>query len=98
MDVYHPDKKLERLEYDEDYDAGFSAEVVRMYRKRMQLMRAARDERDFYALKSLHYEKLKGKRSHQRSMRLNARWRVILEIKPAKPKNIIIVVSIEDYH
>jgi proteic killer suppression protein len=45
----------------------------------MQYIRAASDERDFYALKSLHYEKLHGKRSHQRSMRLNDQFRLILQ-------------------
>lgn len=52
----------------------------------------------FYALKALHYEKLKGNRSHQHSMRLTKQWRLILEIKQAEAGKIIIVVSIEDYH
>lgn len=31
-------------------------------------------------------------------MRLNDQWRLILEIKTAKPKNIIIVIDVVDYH
>jgi proteic killer suppression protein len=64
----------------------------------MQVIRSAPDERTFYKLKSLHFEKLKGNRDHQRSMRLNTQWRLIVEIKPDQPKNIVIVMSIEDYH
>ena len=64
----------------------------------MQLIRAARDERDFYALKSLHYEKLKGQRSHLRSMRLNDQWRLILELERTPSRTIVVVKDIEDYH
>lgn len=63
----------------------------------MQWIRAAPDERDFYRMKSLHYEKLKGKRSHQRSMRLNDQYRLILEIEEIKGRTLV-VISIEDYH
>ena len=98
MIVEFADDDLERLETDLDFNAGFAEAIVEAFRKRIQFLRAAIDERTFYAMKSLHFEKLKGKRSHQYSMRLNAQWRLILEIKPAKPKNVIVVVSIEDYH
>jgi proteic killer suppression protein len=66
----------------------------------MQVIVAAPDERMFYTMKSLHFEKLEGKRSHQRSMRLNKQWRLILEIEEVKgdPGNTVVVISIEDYH
>jgi len=66
---------LDRLETDPDFHAGFDVAIVRKYRKTIQLIRAAPDERTFYQVKSLHYERLKGKRSHQRSRRLNDQWR-----------------------
>lgn len=65
---------------------------------RLQFIRVAPDERDFYAMRSLRFEKLKGNRSHQYSMRLNDQWRLILEVKPGQPKNTVVVVAIEDYH
>jgi len=89
---------LDKLETDPNFNGGHSEAIVKAYRKRLQFIRAAADERDFYAMRSLHFEKLKGDRSHQRSMRLNDQWRLILEIKPATPKNIVVVVGIEDYH
>ena len=64
----------------------------------MQFISAAFDERDFYAMKSLHYEKLKGDRKGQNSMRLNAQYRLILCTKVKGGTHTIVVVSIEDYH
>ncbi len=98
MDVEFADPKLDRLETDREYSAGFSRDIVRTYRKRMQMIRAATDERAFYELKSLHFEKLKGKRDHQRSMRLNAQWRLVLELRADESGKVVVVVSIEDYH
>jgi toxin HigB-1 len=97
MQVRHADKKLERLETEPGYTAGLDATLVRSYRKLMQLIRAAADERAFYALKSLHYEKLKGDRKHQRSMRLNRQFRLVLELEEDHGKTVVIV-SIKDYH
>ena len=64
----------------------------------MQVIRAALDERVFYAMKSLHYEKLKGDRVGQRSMRLNDQWRLILRIEEDDTGKLVVIVSIDDYH
>lgn len=71
---------------------------MRAFRKRMQAIRAASDERVFYQMKSFHYEKLAGVRSHQRSMRLNNQFRLIVEYEGKSPNKIVVVISIEDYH
>jgi proteic killer suppression protein len=89
---------LDRLEEDPNFDGGFPPSVVTAYRKRMQAIRAAADERAFYALKSLHFEKLKGKRDHQHSMRLNDQWRLILEFEGKASDKVAVVIDIEDYH
>lgn len=98
MDVEFADEQWDQLETDPECNAGFSRDVVRAYRKLMQVIRAAPDERTFYGMKSLHFEKLKGDRDYQRSMRLNKQWRLIVEIKPSQPKNIVVIIGIEDYH
>jgi toxin HigB-1 len=64
----------------------------------MQTIRASPDERVFYHLKSLHFEKLHGSRSHQHSMRLNKQWRLIVEFEGSGSAKIISIVAIEDYH
>jgi toxin HigB-1 len=98
MDVEFRDPALDRLETDATFSAGFSGAIVKTYRKRLQLIRAASDERSFYTLKSLHFEKLKGDRSHQCSMKLNDQWRLILELIGTAPEKVTMVVAIEDYH
>ncbi|MEE9229625.1 MAG: type II toxin-antitoxin system RelE/ParE family toxin [Acidobacteriota bacterium] len=98
MEVEFEHPQLDRLETDPAFDAGFSAGVVKAYRKRMQLIRNAPDERDFYQLKSLHFEKLKGKRSGQHSMRLNEQWRLVIQLIGKPPNKAVRILSIEDYH
>jgi len=98
MDVEFDDERLDRLETDREFTAGFDDSIVSMYRRRMQLIRNAPDERDFYALKSLHFEKLKGDRKHQHSMRLNKQWRLILEFRGSGTGKRVAVIAIEDYH
>lgn len=98
MNLRFANDDLERLDREPGFNAGFSKEVVRKYRMRMQLIRGAPDERTFYALKSLHFEKLKGKRSHQRSMRLNDQWRLVIEVEKGETGNTVVIVSVEDYH
>jgi len=98
MEVEFDDDDLDRLETDPQFTAGFAQEVVRAYRKRMQQIRAFRDERDFLQLKSLHFEKLKGDRAGQHSVRLNLQWRLILEIRGDHPCKVVGIVEIVDYH
>ena len=98
MDVAFKDSSLDRLETDPGFDAGFGQPVVKAYRKRMQQIRAATDERLFYTLRSLHFEKLKGDREGQHSMKLNDQWRLIIELKGDAPRKTVHVVEITDYH
>jgi proteic killer suppression protein len=98
MDVEFDDDDLDRLETDAQFTAGLSQEIVRAYRKRMQQIRAFLDERDFYAAKALHFEKLRGNREGQHSIRLNMQWRLILEIRGEHPCKVIGIVEIVDYH
>ena len=44
MEVEFDDEDLDRLETDPNFTAGFAQEIVRAYRKKMQQIRAARDE------------------------------------------------------
>jgi len=99
MEVIFDDDDLDQLETNPKFTGGRPAAIVKAYRKRMQTIRAAPDERDFYKLKSLRFEKLGGGRKHQHSMRLNDQYRLILELLKDNPQGTIIkVVGIEDYH
>jgi toxin HigB-1 len=98
FEVSFKDASLEKLEQDPKYTAGYDAAIVKAFRKRMQLVRAATDERDFISMRSLNFERLKGKRQHQFSMRLNHQWRLILELESAGINKKLLIVGIEDYH
>ena len=98
MEVTFDSGDLDRLETDLAFTAGLPLSVVKMYRKRLHTIRYAPDERDFYQLQSLRFEKLKGSRQHQRSMRLNGQWRLILEIRELSESKQVVIVGIEDYH
>jgi len=98
MEVEFADDELDRLEVDPKATAGHGAAVDRGFRKAIQALRAAHDERDLYANRGLHFEKLKGDRSHQRSVRCNKQWRLILEIHEGGRGHLIRVIAIEDYH
>jgi toxin HigB-1 len=98
MDVTFKDQSLDRLETDAGYSGGFGNAIVKAYRKAMQHIRAATDERTFYARRSFRFEKLQGRREGQCSMRLNDQWRLIVELQTKGAKRIVHVVEIADYH
>ena len=89
---------MDRLETDAAYSGGFSDAIVKAYRRRMQQIRAASDERTFYAQRSLNFEKLKRERIGQHSMRLNDQWRLIVKLVGNGPKKTVHIVEIADYH
>lgn len=100
MEVTFDDPDLDRMEIDANETCGLSEGVVRSFRKKMQVIRAVKNENDLRAMGSLHFEVLKGKRAHQASIRLNNKYRLILEIeeRSGSNNNVLHVKGIEDYH
>ena len=91
------DDSLDRLETEKD-DGSRPAAVVKAYLRLVQRIRSAPDERVFRTMGSLRFKKLKGKRKHQWSMRLNDQWRLILEFEGQGTDKVVWIVAIEDYH
>ena len=98
MEIEFKDPSYDRLETDGSFTMGFQAHIVTLYRKRLALIRAAPDERDFYVLKGLRFEKLKADRLGQYSIRLNDKWRLIIEFLRKEKGKIVVVISVVDYH
>ena len=98
MRVRHADSQVEALETDSTLDGAYAAGIPRAYRKLMNLIRNAVDERAFYAMKALHFKKLKPPFEHQHSMRLNDQWRLVLEFEGKGSSKVVVVVGIKDYH
>ena len=91
-------RKLLQL-YEEDKGAAkYDEGAVTAFFEVMAIIDSAPDERTLYGLKSLHFEKLKGKRKHERSLRLNKQWRLIVEILSDAEGNFLLIKEIEDYH
>jgi toxin HigB-1 len=98
LKVVFRDRGLRELTTDKNARSGYPQSIEKKFRLRMQQIVAAQDERDFYLHASWNFEKLKGDRSHQHSIRLNDQWRLIVELERDAPNNRIVIVAIEDYH
>jgi len=98
VEVTFGDSKLDALESDPNCRSNYDKAILRAYRRLLRFVRDAEDERDLRAYSGRHFEKLKGDRSHQYSMKINDQWRLVFEIKAGNPKNVIHVMTIEDYH
>lgn len=91
------DEKLERLYY---YGAGseqYPHGVVEAFIRRVRAIEGAADERDFRAMKSLHFEKLKSSRNHY-SMRLNKSWRLILTFEKNKDGKTVVIIEMNNHY
>lgn len=91
-------KKLEELFTSEAGAKKYPAGVVEAFFDVMATIQSAVDERDLYALKSLHFEALKGARAGERSLRLNKQYRLIVRLEKDPDGSIVVVIGIEDYH
>lgn len=99
MDVEFRDKKLALVETDRAAaETGLSIGLIESARDKLNYIRQAPDERSLRNWKSLHYEKLEGDRSGQRSIRLNKQFRLIFTLDGTCNPPKITVLSIEDYH
>ncbi len=98
MDLEFDDENLRQLATDANYLGGYSPAVVKSFRKKIQIIKSAIDERDLYAMRSLNFKELKGSRKGDFSIRLNRQWRLIISIVKGENNNTILIVSIEDYH
>jgi len=86
------------METDLAFTGGFEPSVVRQFRIRMQTIRTVSRRMQLYQFGGLRLEKLQGKRQHQHSMRLNRKWRLIVEFIDGKPDEKIVIVGIENHY
>jgi len=101
MEVNFLNEDYRRLENDGAYASTFSPLIVSSYRKQLQVIRAALNEHDLNALKSLQFTKLNGKDNSQYSIRLNDQSCLIVELSKehlTKAKRAIRIIRIEKYN
>jgi len=91
------DKALEQLYFKGTGREQYPHSVVELFLRRVRSIEAATDERDLRALKSLHFEKLKGGKDRY-SMRLNDAWRLILTIEKDREGKIVVIIEINNHY
>jgi len=90
-------KKLELLYTEEKGAQKYDAAVVDAFFDVMAIIAAAADERDIRNIKSLHYEKLKGKLQHQHSLRLTNQYRLIVERAKDEQGRWLLIIEIDPH-
>ncbi|HKL34294.1 MAG TPA: type II toxin-antitoxin system RelE/ParE family toxin [Tangfeifania sp.] len=74
----------------------FQREVIKHYKKKVQLLIAADSIEELGYFKSLNFKKLKGKRKNEYSIRLNKQYRLIFTINKKDEKIIFNVLVVEE--
>lgn len=98
MRVEYGDEELRRLAEDAAFTPKrWGRDVIKAYRKTIQRIVAAQDERDLYALRGLRLEQLQGDRAGQHSMRLNDQFRLIVTFKTDGDR-VTVIIELVDYH
>lgn len=99
MKIEYGDDVLRRLAEEAEFrPRQWGRDLVVAYRKKIQVLDSARDERDLRAMRSLKLEKLKGDRTGQHSIRLNDQFRLILTFHTQREDRVVVVLELVDYH
>jgi proteic killer suppression protein len=98
MDILFADATLALIETEDAGKTRLPVPVIKSARRKLTVLRAAPDDRSLRNWKSLHYEKLKGGRDGQRSIRLNDQYRMVLTIDESTNPPTATIMGIEDYH
>lgn len=84
--------------YSDKGSKAYPPEVVDAFFEVMAVIESAANENDLRAFKSLHYEKLQGKRVGQHSLRLHGGFRLIVTMGQDTDGKLVWVIEIIDYH
>ncbi len=99
MHIEFEDDNLRRLYSEPEFRLPrIGPELVGHFRRKMQVVGDAHDERDLRAMRSLRLEKLTGNRAGQYSIRLNDQWRLILRFRTGADGRVAVIVELVDYH
>jgi proteic killer suppression protein len=98
MEVRFGDDDLDQLETDPRFTARLPPEVVTAYRRVLNYIRQAVDERDLRAWPGLHFEKLSEKMEGEYSMRLNRQWRLLVDLEGTAPDKVVVLQKIDNHY
>ncbi len=89
MNFVFQNKDLAGLYHTGKGSEDYPESVIKAFFKKMQLIKYAKHEGDIWAIKSNHFEKLKG-REDDLSIRLNEKYRLIFQIESSGERTLII--------
>lgn len=98
MRIEFRDRRLALVQTEQAAETKLPVAVIKSLRDKLVVLASATDERTLRNWRSLHYEKLKGDREGQRSIRINAQWRLVFTLDTTQTPPTIVVLSVEDYH
>lgn len=99
MRIVFEDDQLRRIAEDASYrPKRWSNDIVKSYRKKVQLLKGAVDERDLYTFRSLRLEKLVGDRDGTSSIRINDQFRLIIKFRTEHDGRVVVIIEMIDYH
>ncbi|SRR5216683_5855936 len=98
MKIEFRDRRLALIQTERAAETGLPITVIKSCREKLVVLAAAPDERTLRNWRSLRYEKLKGDREGERSIRLNDQWRLVFELNHAETPATIVAIAVEDYH
>jgi len=100
VEVEFADDDLRRLYEERDFRLpGIGPELTKAFRKRVQFIVSAADRRDLYAMRSNHFEKLRGDREGQHSLRVTDQWRLIVRLEQLdRGGEKVVILTMDDYH
>jgi proteic killer suppression protein len=98
MEIEFADSELAAIETANAGKTGFPVPVIKSAQRKLTALRAAPDDRLLRNWKSLHYEKLKGDRDGQRSIRINEKYRLVFTLDSDATPQKVTILAIEDYH
>lgn len=79
-------------------NSQYHPHIVKAYRRVIDIIAAAPDERTLRGFKGLRMEKLQGNREGQFSLRINDQYRLIITIERDEEGNYLLVIEMVDYH
>ena len=98
MRIVFADEELALIETDRAGETRLGVAVIKSARRKLTVLRAAIDDHSIRNWKSLHYEKLRGNREGQQSIRLNDQYRMIFGLDEETEPQTVTILLIEDYH
>ncbi|MEI8015433.1 MAG: type II toxin-antitoxin system RelE/ParE family toxin [Nitrospira sp.] len=98
MKIQFQDTRLALIRTDRAFETKLPFGIIKSCRDKLVILEAAPDERTLRNWKSLRYEKLKGDREGQRSIRINDQYRMIFTLDESQAPPILNILEVRDYH